>query len=196
MDAKPLIIAKFGRKLLDQQLWCWGQDVARDCGNGLVEFGFERRPPPRKHSQVPSMYVWHSGTEQVLLRGFGLIYSQVGVGQIFLRRYEFSPTLLTSTQRTCLHAWTVDNLGEIIAPRCATEQSLAWHLMAECCRWIGEYENWVGENWGLAYRQQTIEAWKHRDAETVTARNLCAAWSRLGLACLQRHERYARLRAG
>lgn len=196
MARKPIIIASLGRRLLDQQLWCWGQDVARVQRNGLVEFGFERRPPPRKYSQVPSIYVWRGGTEQILLRGFGLIYSQDGFGRIFLQRYGFAPALLNPTQPTCLHAWTVENLGALVTPRCATEHSLAWHLTADCCRWIGEYEKWVSEFWGLGYRNLTIQTWKQRHKEIIPARDLSNAWNQLSLACQLRHERYARQRAG
>ena len=46
-------VRKIGTTLLDQQLWCWGQDIRRTEGNALLAYGFTKhRPLEGKHGST------------------------------------------------------------------------------------------------------------------------------------------------
>ena len=84
-------VRKIGTTLLDQQLWCWGQDVRRAEGNALLTYGFTKhRPPEGKHGSTA--YEWRgAGRSRVILWGFGFFYGDGGRGGLFLQRYKFAP---------------------------------------------------------------------------------------------------------
>ena len=67
-------VRKTGTLLLDQQLWCWGQDIRRVDGNALLAYGFTRHRPPEGEHGSPA-YEWRgSGRSRVILWGFGFFY--------------------------------------------------------------------------------------------------------------------------
>ena len=84
-------VRKIGTTLLDQQLWCWGQDIRRAEGNALLAYGFTKhRPPEGKHGSTA--YEWRgSGSSRVILWGFGFFYGDGDRGGLFLQRYKFAP---------------------------------------------------------------------------------------------------------
>ncbi len=69
-----------GTVLLNQQIWCWGQDIRHREGNLLLAYGFRRhRPPANTHGS--SCYELQVN-EQTAIRlwGFGFFYEHHELG--------------------------------------------------------------------------------------------------------------------
>lgn len=79
--------------LLDQQFWCWGQDVRYPGGNLLLDYGFVRQRPPAGQRGSSAYTLAPTPGRHLVLRGFGLSYAADGVGNLFLPRYGFAPRL-------------------------------------------------------------------------------------------------------
>ena len=108
-------VRKIGTTLLDQQLWCWGQDIRRAEGNALLAYGFTKhRPPEGKHGTTA--YEWRSsGRSRVVLWGFGFFYGDGDRGGLFLQRYKFAPKQ-TAAVDFSLPVWKPEQLPELTQP--------------------------------------------------------------------------------
>lgn len=174
-------IKKLGAALLNQQLWCWGQDVRRLSGNALIEYGFEcQRPSEGKRGST--MYTLQPARDcKVILWGFGLFYSQADVGSLFLKRYIFEPKFSPRTEIP-LPVWSLEQLPEFRSPRSNSACNSTRHLLAAALRWVGKYEAWAVENLGLEYRRRCIKEWK----EAVVPAEWCPTeWLRLADICAE-----------
>ncbi|MDX1965714.1 MAG: hypothetical protein SFV23_00960 [Planctomycetaceae bacterium] len=160
-----------GLQLFDQQFWLWGQDVATVPGNGLVHYGFHRHAPP-SGARSTSCYVWEGPVERMTLWGFGLLYAQLGLGSMFLRRYRFAPCLISCDEITP-NCWGLEELPRHAAPANATEWGRALELVEATCRWIVAYETWAQQAIGPELRQASLSKWKKRCS---SAENLPADW--------------------
>jgi RNA polymerase-binding transcription factor DksA len=98
-----------GVHLLNQQLWCWGQDALFAGGNLLVRHGFQRtaRPTDQLGSSIYRLEL--GGNRRIVLRGFGVFIGDDRRGGMFLKRFEFSPWITPSADLRTL-AWQVDDL--------------------------------------------------------------------------------------
>lgn len=145
---------KIGTKLLDQQFWCWGQDILRPQGNGLVEFGFSRRPAP-PGTTFPSIYELElSNDRRVVLRGFGLSF-RAGDVEVYFERYKFAP-MLFPIGRSLSRCWAPQDVPRLEAARSRVRTALATGLSAQCFAWIAEYERKVKLLWGYEYRTRVL----------------------------------------
>ena len=168
-------VRKTGTLLLDQQLWCWGQDIRRVDGNALLAYGFTRhRPPEGKHGSPA--YEWRgSGRSRVILWGFGFFYSDGGRRGIFLRRYKFAPKQTASVYFS-LPIWNLGQLPELTQPCDAEGWRRVFSLLTQGLTWIADYERWIISEYGLDYRQRCIEAWRKK---CIPAHEMAAKWHEL-----------------
>lgn len=171
-----------GRALLEQQLWCFGQDVLHGEGNALIRYGMQRTPPPAKFRDVPGIYSWQQGSCEVVLRGFGIGYSDRRIGTIFLGRGGFSPSLMPANC-DLQQAWVVTDVGTLRLPRRESELQCVWQLCADCCRWLASYERWVRRTLGPSYRQEAIARRGSRSSRWVEARKMAATWRAISKSC-------------
>lgn len=164
---------RWAADLLDQQLWCWGRDVARPEGNVLLEIGMSRFRSPEPH--CASMYkATLEGDAEVRLWGFGLLYSEPGVGDVFLRRFGRDPMLAERPPEAPVHS--AKDIGPLVSPAGARRASAA-ALVRGAAKWIARYEHWVAESLGIDYRQGALAARDRPPA--VPAEGMAAGWERV-----------------
>ncbi|MEM6330532.1 MAG: hypothetical protein AAF790_09810, partial [Planctomycetota bacterium] len=170
-----------GVDLLGQQIWCWGQDVARAEGNWLVEVGFRRTQAPADQEKCISLYTLELPEgRRVVLRGFGVFYGCDGLGGVFLPRYEFRPRYLprASLPRP---PWTDADLPKLGPPADSQREACA-ALTAGVLDWIASYEEDVARRLGVAYREATLQRWNNGRRRTLPATDMPPAWRSLAQA--------------
>lgn len=161
--------------LLDQQLWCWGRDIARPEGNVLMTLGMCRHRSSAPEPECTAYTGRMAGGGTVWLWGFGLMYCQPDLGGVFLRRYGFEPVLLAHPPNQPAHR--PDDLGLLTRPTTARQHTTAGALVRATAEWIAGYEHWVAETFGTSYRQAVLAA---RDkSPVVSAREMAGAWEHL-----------------
>lgn len=161
--------------LLDQQLWCWGRDVARPAGNLLLALGMCRYRAPDPARGV-SAYTGRTDGGTVWLWGFGVLYADDVTGSgVFLRRYRFDPQLVPRAPAVPVHR--LADLKGLTRPSSAKGRALARTLVHKAAGWMARYEHWVAETHGIAYRRATLDA---RDRPPVVpAEKMASAWERV-----------------
>ena len=170
-------VRKIGTTLLDQQLWCWGQDIRRAEGNALLAYGFTKhRAPEGKHGSPA--YEWRgSGRSRVILWGFGFFYGDGDRGGLFLQRYKFAPKQ-TAAVDFSLPVWKPEQLPELTQPRDVEAWHRVFSLLTQGLAWIGDYERWIISEYGLDYRQRCTDAWKKKK-KRIPAHEMAAKWHEL-----------------
>lgn len=163
--------------LLNQQIWCWGQDIMRPEGNWLIAVGFERLTAPTG-AQYPSLYTLKLPHERhVILRGFGVLYTDTKLGSIFLPRYNFKP-LYTKQVNLNRPLWTKADLPRLKRPARNQRQAFS-ELTSGLIQWIWRYEADVAERLGTAYRRATLIDWDDGAKAVVPAEHVVSAWHAL-----------------
>ncbi len=160
--------------LLDQQLWCWGRDIARPKGNVLLGLGMCRHRciDPGHGSTAYTGRV--AGDGVVWLWGFGLVYCLPNLGGVFLRRDGSAPVLVDEPQQP-VHL--PEQLAPFVRPNTARQGATAGALIRAAAAWVAGYEHWVAETLGITYREATLAA---RDKKTaVPAKEMARAWEHL-----------------
>jgi hypothetical protein len=151
--------------MLNQQCWLWGQDVKREDGNLLLMYGFNRVRPPEGRSGSSQYSLALSDQTFVRLWGFGLYFgNETG---LFINRFEFNPRYARYK-----YVWQASE-------RSTLPRSYDFQAFAKALRWIGHYENWVIENFGIAYREHCLLHWKSRPCP---AGEISKNWMRLAEA--------------
>ncbi|MCS6801805.1 MAG: hypothetical protein RMM58_01560 [Chloroflexota bacterium] len=157
--------------LVDQQFWCWGQDIRRPEGNLLLAFGFERTRPPAG-VLGSSCYRLAGAGREVVLWGWGLLL--VGpAGGVFLPRHGFAPRpALAPLAAPCWSPEGLPPLGDAPVPGTGR-----WFQAA--ADWIADYEAWVLATVGLAYRR-ACAAGSPRATFGLFPERLPALWRHVG----------------
>ena len=83
--ALPPHVKKRGAALLEQQMWCWGQDIRCPEENLLLRYGFTRVRSPEGISGSSASMLPQDDDHTMTLWGFGLFYAQRSIGGIFIR---------------------------------------------------------------------------------------------------------------
>ena len=156
----PPPVKRFATKLLDQQLWCWGQDISSPHGNLLIEHGFQRHRERNAGSNGSTCYRLDDETRHVALWGFGIFYGERQLGGLFVRRFGFAPVWL-GVESLALGIHSARALPPFARPRGADEWRRAHRLCAHMLEWNARYEREILNNLGLAYREACIADW-HR----------------------------------
>ena len=178
-DAKANLIDK-AIGLFSQQIWCWGQDIKSSHGNLLVQFGCQRieTPPGRNESSIYRFEL--NPSSRVMLRGFGVFFGDDHLGGLFLHRFSFDPRLTSQADLIRL-PWSSSELPALKKPR--ADQGLACkRLLLALANWIGSYENWVLEQYGASYREESLFEWNPKNNEKFAGEEMAAIWNSLGPA--------------
>jgi hypothetical protein len=157
-------------ELLQQQCWLWGRDVERPQGNLLTEYGFVRSTPPQ--SEWGSSCFTYTHPQQIVVKvwGFGVIYVDPRRSGVFLQRSEFAPRIVDSIHGA-RDIYRPDQI-EHHAPTKHHHEELATTL-PPLLAWIGSYERWVLDTFGLEYRQRCLSEW---EGKRIDPERLPAAW--------------------
>ena len=189
--AEALLIERIGaetvdraKKLFDQQLWLWGQDIARLSRNGLIGFGFERHAPP-VGLQTSSCYTLADASHRhVGLWGFGTFYGEAEVGGLFLKRYCFGPCVTAISGRPP-HCWAFDQWPTHRPPTTPDDWLLARRLLDGFLGWIAEYEQWIAGHTPRWHRTECLRDWKKR---CCGPRQLVTEWESLRKSLSERKQ--------
>ncbi|GIW11781.1 MAG: hypothetical protein KatS3mg061_2838 [Dehalococcoidia bacterium] len=151
MSVASLLATRLDRRmanvLLNQQFWCWGQDIRQPAGNLLLAFGFRRLRPP-VGVLGSSCYRLSLAGGEVVLWGWGVLWSGASTG-VFLPRRQFAPQgVRGSLAAPC---WSPEGLPPLDPPTLVSQQTLA--LLAELLDWLAGYERWVLQVAGRDYRR-------------------------------------------
>lgn len=158
--------------MLDQQLWCWGRDIAIGKGNILLKLGFNRI---RKEGESSCYFSETTQGTYVALWGFGILIGHPEYGSIFIRRYGFEPLWHRE--------WNpgLDNLDLLLnyyhSPCLAYQITSTRKLVIHFCEWAAVYEHWLLEHEGINYRRAVLEQRNRR--ATFEAENMAATWEQL-----------------
>jgi len=180
--------------LLNQQIWCWGQDINSASGNLLIRTGFQRfeRPPGCNAASVYRLDI--SPTARIVLRGFGVFYGDDRWGGVFVQRGGFSPRL-TPDADLAKPAWRYDDLPPLKQPG-VNDFSRCQRLLLELIEWIHQYEVAIAVQPGIGYRRETLLPWAPRKNRVVPAEEMAAVWRQLGLNVADHPERWLAERSG
>jgi hypothetical protein len=154
----PPKVIREGSLLLDQQCWCWGQDIRHESDNLLLERGFirERSTTDKDLSRYAS--------PPATLWAFGLFYDG-----LWLLRKDFKIRLAPS--ETLPDIWTVRE-AELHYPATEDEGERLREKLRAACLWIAEYE----ENIPLKWRAETLRRW---DKKGIPAKEQATRWRSL-----------------
>ncbi len=173
----PAEIRKLGVDLLNQQMWLFGCDVRRKESNLLLDYGFERTRPSEDVKGSSRYALQLPSGDFLVLWGFGL-YLESTCGQgLFLKRYEFSPRLMVRPEQ----AWNLVGLPQSKPPKCIQECEASRVLMQKACQWLAEYEAWVLETAGLAYRKINLDGWSLKTVRQP--QEIAGTWNDLAQGC-------------
>jgi hypothetical protein len=182
-------LAERAANLMNQQLWCWGRDVEFADGNLLMQIGCQRIEKP-SGSQSASVYRFAlSPTARIVLRGFGVFCGDDRWGGLFVPRFEFTPQL---TPKPDLEEppWSLEHLPPRVAPG-KGQVRYCQQLLLLLIDWIRQYEVWIADEIGIAYRRETLQPWeaKHEPNTVVAAEAMAASWRELGTAVANHPDR-------
>ncbi|MCS6852402.1 MAG: hypothetical protein NZ700_14655 [Gemmataceae bacterium] len=151
-------------------MWCWGRDIERPEGNVLLERGMRRfrSPDPEGGTLYKALL---EGDVGIWLWGFGLLCREPSTAGVFLRRYDFDPLLVDRLPDQPVHLPA--DLGPLVRPT-PTSWATVQRLVQRAARWIANYERWVADNLGVAYRQAVLEAFD--TPPTVPATAMASSW--------------------
>lgn len=171
--------AQQAESLLNQQLWCWGRDIECSDGNLLVQHGFRRikKPAGDKGSSLYRLDL--SPTSRAILRGFGVFFGDDSCGGMFLRRFDFAPQL-TPKPDLSRPPWSVEDLPPLVSPH-SHDVPRCQRLLLKLVDWIRQYEVWIAERHGIAYRSETLTKWNAKHKSAVPAEEIAFAWRMLGV---------------
>tara|TARA_B100000579_G_C22703204_1_gene790816 strand:- start:6 stop:608 length:603 start_codon:yes stop_codon:yes gene_type:complete len=172
------IRVKTGVDLLSQQIWCWGRDILRVEGNWLFDLGFEIIPAPQYMERVKNIYLFHiTDSRRVILRGFGVFYTDDRYGSIFVPRYEFIPKYTPVNEFKTL-PWGVDDVTEFISP-VGVEREYCSIMLRELIDWIIAYEEDTLAILGMDYRMAILDLWDNGKRRVFSPQNSIKEWTKL-----------------
>lgn len=166
------------QNLINQQIWCWGQDILRPKGNWLLQMGFDQTQRPEDRKDCSSVYTLElPGGRCVVLRGFGVFYGDPARGGVYLPRFNFQPQY-TVQSRLVRPPWTDADLPVFVTPT-ADQRRVCTTLTLDLMQWIGGYEEGVLQRLGIAYRNGTLKKWDNGKRSVIPADQVPAAWREL-----------------
>lgn len=145
-------------RFLDQQFWCFGQDILQPPRNALVEMGFTRHASPRQRKEGSCYVVTTRLGVTIALWGFGVFYADRTIGKaILLTRDDIRPKVVDQLQ-TPLGVWDPQDLPHREA--CESEIAVVGSLMSDLLHWFAKYENWITTHRASGHRERTLLEWK------------------------------------
>ena len=161
--------------LFSQQIWCWGRDILRKEGNWLIQQGFDVLCAPEEKVRSKKIYSLSlSNSKNLILRGFGALFSDPNYGTIFLPRYDFRPKYTKSTELD-KPPWDIGDLPEFQLP-VESEIKFCRLMLIDLIDWIIGYENNVINELGIKYRAGTITDWDNGKKRIIPAKEIIPRW--------------------
>jgi hypothetical protein len=155
----PSDVKRIGADLFNQQMWCWGSDIRRAEGNLLNAYGFSKHAAPEGSGLKPCYSMDMGGGSTVGLWGFGMYMADARYGGMFLKRFGFSPRLL-SPEEVSFDVWVMRDMPEIRLAESGAECHMLQQLLGLALDWMAGYEAWVVSRAGTDYRASTVNAWR------------------------------------
>ena len=163
--------------LMNDQCWCWGQDVLYPRDNLLIRYGLERIGLPGPNGRTAGYTCSINDDGGVWLRGSGVLYSPGSGAGILLGRFDMRPRV-TTPDLPPLETWLADGFGPFpLAAASERGVETARLLVPEVCAWIADYEHWIVETVGVEHREQCLQRWPKRQ---TPAEEFAQRWSALG----------------
>lgn len=158
-------------RFLDQQFWCFGQDILQPPRNALVEMGFTRHASPRHRKEGSCYVVTTREGVTIALWGFGVFYADRILGKaMLLTRDDIRPKVVDQLQ-TPVGVWDPQDLPHREARE--SESAVVSSLMADLLNWFGKYEFWIIANRPAGHRENILLEWKK---EAVPACRTSESW--------------------
>ena len=167
----PRTVRRFGGKLMEQQVWCWGRDVEHPDGNLLIDFGFDRYRD-RDTDDRSTCYRLERDQLHVSLWGFGMFFGNRELGGLYLDRFDFCPKWAPVESLSLAIHWP-DELPAFARPQGRLQWNCARKLWKASLLWIANYEAWIRSTVGLSYRRDCVAMWLR---PFVRAEKISAAW--------------------
>ena len=153
----PGKLSEYGTRLLDQQIWFWGQDVARQSKNLLTDYGFVRLRS--EVARVSTCYcAAHRNGFSISLWSWGLFFGDKRLGGVFLRRNSISPFLTQKASLPHPH-WPEGVYPPHRSPQSSEEARSALDLLVGVAGWIARFEDWIEAQAGPEYRRACLREW-------------------------------------
>lgn len=168
-------------QLLNQQLFLLGRDIQSSRGNLLLEFGCRKEPSP--YRGIHSLYI-HEPTrrKKLILRGFGLVYSDTSRGGIFVSRKGFEIGYSTEAALP-RKPWVPALLPKFRTPKEVEEKLKVGKLLYDAIVWLRDYETWVEEHHGRSFRIGQLSHYQ-RKGRTIATWSPRSGWEDLRV-CLK-----------
>ena len=164
--------------LFSQQIWCWGRDILRKEGNWLIQQGFDGIKSPAERVDSKTIYSLSlSESKSVILRGFGVLFTNQSYGTIFLPRYDFRPKFSEDTELK-IPPWELSDLSEFKFPD-ELEKEHSSSMLIELVDWIIEYEKEIQDKLGIDYRASTLLEWDNGDRVVISAKHIIGNWVKI-----------------
>lgn len=145
-------------RFLDQQFWCFGQDILQPPRNALVEMGFTRHASPRQRKEGSCYVVTTRMGVTIALWGFGVFYADRTVGKaMLLTRDDIRPKVVDQLQ-TPLGVWDPQDLPHREARE--SEIAVVSSLMSDLLHWFAKYESWITTHREHSHRERSLREWK------------------------------------
>ena len=167
----PQTVRRFGGRMMEQQVWCWGRDIEHSDGNLLIDFGFERHRD-RGILDRSTCYRLDCDRLHVSLWGFGMFFGNRKFGGLYLDRFDFCPRWAPVESLSLAIHWP-EELPAFARPQGSLQWQYAHRLWKSSLLWIANYESWVRSTVGLAYRRECVGMWLR---PFVRAEKISAAW--------------------
>jgi hypothetical protein len=174
----PGEVRSAGKKLLNQQCWCWGRDIRYKPGNLLLRYGFSRFRVPEGR-QGSSAYTLELGERSIVVWGWGVWYGHGGEESLYLPRHTMRPELMAPGGPPST-VWSLEAMPTSRLPRRAEDWRRVRGLLQGCCATLAEYERWIMTTAGLAYRCDCVARW-HRTS--IPAESMAPQWHQLSWLC-------------
>jgi hypothetical protein len=154
----PLDFWHWGRILLHQQCWCWGQDVRAPQGNLLCAFGFKRERPVTPSTLGTRYTLCRPNGLEIRLWAFGMLVVHPQEGGVYLGRYSFVPCWIPEPELV-QQAWKAEEFAPYHPPRTRRDIRFSRRLLRWTLQFLSEYESWVIGHRGLSWRRTALREW-------------------------------------
>ena len=145
-------------RFLDQQFWCFGQDILQQPRNALLELGFSQHRPQKERKDGSCYTVTSQSGVSIMLWGFGVFYADRRLGgAILVTRDDIRPWMVEQMQ-TPVGVW--DPLEMPKHRVRGFEVSIARELLRDLLKWFSQYEAWIADHRTPGHRERTLREWK------------------------------------
>lgn len=162
-----------GKRLMHHQCWLLGRDIWHPDGNLLTRYGFKRFGVPESQTGSNAYRLRRESGSEIIVWGFGMFCGDGHGRGVFVRRYGFSPVLLTEGTLV-MPIWNPDLLVPLRSP--VPDPGALSALLKSLVRWVIDYEEWVRTTAGRDWRDACLGDWSGAE---LGADEIESGWKRL-----------------